>query len=294
MLAMNKPVVVTVPVRPTKLLDRVLALCTYPTTVVICASSDDFVRQAVDDQDNKDDQDKNEDEDEARADRRDSPAPQPQYRAISLLQVAVARHIRVVFLPTVAHLRGFLAALDIQTSRVAAPPQVPPHGAGDTALVVYGFLRLHRDTSEWSAQGLAASAAVLAEAGWRTRLQVVLMEGDSGDGSDGGHEGTVPVLSAVPRKQMQRAGYALRTARVRTVLVRWFVFREQWEEGLDDEEGGQEETPSQKSQGTGRGEKVPNQPPKAKTYVKDSEDSEDSDDGDDDVDDVDSSPPINS
>ncbi|SPQ25437.1 8a0f07e9-1128-43eb-b98c-dbc46df36b2c [Thermothielavioides terrestris] len=79
-----------------------------------------------------------------------------------LAQLAVTRHIRTVFIPTVTHLRAFLSSSSSKT--------------GPPLLVVYGFLALHRGTSEWSVQGLGASAAALVEAGRRARLGVVVVE----------------------------------------------------------------------------------------------------------------------
>ncbi|ERT02526.1 hypothetical protein HMPREF1624_00825 [Sporothrix schenckii ATCC 58251] len=225
---MGSPVVVVPPVRPTALLAHVLAHCAHPTTLIVCSSSTDFVRRCVDDACQEDDGDGGGD---------------GVLHTASLLQVAVARHIRVAFVPTVAHLRGFLAALDLAASRVTAPPAAdtlvssggapPPARRGDHALVVYDFLRLHRDTSEWSSQGLSASAAVLVEAGWRTGLDVLVvdggrpqMEGTETTGSTDVWDEKMPVLSTGPRRQLQKAGYPLRTERVKAVLARWFAFRE--------------------------------------------------------------------
>ncbi|CAK7270074.1 hypothetical protein SEPCBS57363_003917 [Sporothrix epigloea] len=223
------------PVRCAALLSFVLARCTYPTTLVICSASSDFVRRCVYDE----------------FEERDGSSG-PLHTA-SLLEVAVARHIRVVFVPTVAHLRGFLAAFDLATSRVPAPPEVPVLDStsesysvnrGDRVLVVYDFVRLHRCTSEWSGQGLGASVAVLVEAGWRTGLDVLVVE--SGDPVEGEtaerdtEQETVlnekaPILSSAARKQMQRAGYPLRSGRVREVLERWLTLRQQLygEDGQD-------------------------------------------------------------
>ena len=223
---MGSPVVVVPPVCPVALLAHVLEHYAHPTTLVVCSTSTDFVQRCVDDDDGGD----------------------SVLHTASLLQVAVARHIRVAFVPTVAHLRGFLAALDLAASRVPAPPAAdllvssggapPPVRRGDHALSVYDVLQLHWDTSEWSSQGLSASAAVLVEAGWRTGLDVMVVDGGSGHvggpGTEAGSTNTTttvldektPVLSSGPRRQLQRAGYPLRTERVKAVLARWFSFRE--------------------------------------------------------------------
>jgi hypothetical protein len=48
-------------------------------------------------------------------------------------------------------------------------------------LAVYGLVKLHEETSEWSAQGLSCTVATLVEAGWRAGARVVLIE-DAGAG----------------------------------------------------------------------------------------------------------------
>ncbi|CAK7562365.1 MAG: hypothetical protein SEPTF4163_000207 [Sporothrix epigloea] len=227
--------VVVPPVRCAALLSFVLARCTHPTTLVICSTSSDFVRKCVYDDCEAQD---------------GSSGP---LHTASLLEVAVARHIRVVFIPTVAHLRGFLAAFDLAASRVPAPPEVPVRDStsenysvnrGDRVLAVYDFVRLHRGTSEWSGQGLGATVAVLVEAGWRTGLDVLVVE--SGEPVEGEtvkrntEQETVlndkaPVLSSAARKQLQRAGYPLRSGRVREFLERWLTLRQQLD-GKDEQD----------------------------------------------------------
>jgi hypothetical protein len=121
-------------------------------------------------------------------------------------------------------------------------------------LVVYGLLELHRDTSEWSAQGLGNSVAGLVEAGWRAGRKVVLLEergmGDDlrdGDGNVGAEERRkgrrrvweerVPMLNGSVRRaglESEDGGWSGRTVEVGRILARWFKFgRGDWE---DDEQ----------------------------------------------------------
>ena len=223
-------------ISPETLISFIIDHCAHPTTLVVGSTSNQFIQQWHDDRSRQDDDDR-------RGSKRGK---------TTLLEVAVARHIRVVFVPTVAHLRGFLAAFDPAASRILAPPTL--HGTSTKSkskkskLVVYSLLRLHRNTSEWSAQGLGTTAAVLDEAGWRTGMDVVVVEGRGG-----GEEGQqrervdawterVPVLSTGARRQLEKAGYALRTERIRSVMERWFSFtaelgdEEEHEEDEDEEE----------------------------------------------------------
>lgn len=182
-----------------------------------------------------------------------------------LSQLAVTRHIRTVFIPTVTHLRAFLAVFSVfvpssGTSSRPGPqaPSPPPSILGATAplpssargggsgtsgkpnttapmLVVYGFLALHRNTSEWSVQGLGTSAAALMEAGQRARVRVVVVEPklqqqqthEDGLEEQGVLGERVPVSSGGGRR-VGGGGSELegKTVDVGRVLGRWFRF---WE-----------------------------------------------------------------
>lgn len=124
-------------------------------------------------------------------------------------------------------------------------------GTKKPLLVVYGFLGLHRDTSEWSAQGIGNSLAGVVEAGWRAGRKVVLVEerisslyyGDD-DRVEGKEEARkmweerVPILNgSVRREGLENGGggWSGRTVEVGRVLARWFKFgREEWD--LEDDE----------------------------------------------------------
>jgi hypothetical protein len=117
--------------------------------------------------------------------------------------------------------------------------------------VVYGFLSLHRGTSEWSVQGLGASAAGLVEGALGSGFRVVVVEEEEehllhprgqGGGDDDGPaaaagqglkellEERVPVLSGSGVRrvggELEGSGWAGKTVGVGRVLGRWFRFRE--------------------------------------------------------------------
>ncbi|EPE03603.1 hypothetical protein F503_01861 [Ophiostoma piceae UAMH 11346] len=225
-------------ISPETLISFIVDHCAHPTTLVVGSTSDQFIQQWHDGRDSQDDDDRS----------------SSKRGKTTLLEVAIARHIRVVFVPTVAHLRGFLAAFDPAASRIPAPPTL--HKTKTTSkskskrqmkskLIVYSLLRLHRDTSEWSAQGLGTTAVVLDEAGWRTGMDVVVVEGRSNGQQDGQQRESVgawservPVLSTSARRQLEKAGYALRTERIQSVMERWFTLKAELvgDEAEDDEE----------------------------------------------------------
>jgi hypothetical protein len=192
----------------------------------------------------------------------------------TLAQLSTTRHIRTLFIPTVSHLRAVLSVLssssptttaaatitDTKSPSVYQPyytdkqkkqqkgtkPSPPP------LLLVYNLLALHRDTSEWSAQGISTSAAALVEAadreGWRgvvcelprarARAQEHAPDEEDGGRDGDGEEGMatmslddllaerVPILSGSARPRGVAGELLRKTVDVRTVLARWFRFRD--------------------------------------------------------------------
>lgn len=112
-------------------------------------------------------------------------------------------------------------------------------------LVMYGLVGLHRDTSEWSAQGLANSLSSLVEAGRRASRKVVFMEvrmieidADLEEGVAEGEESKkpiskiwderVPMLNGSARRaglESEDGGWSGRTVEVGRILSRWFKFQ---------------------------------------------------------------------
>ena len=239
------PVILS-PALPSEFLAYVTAECTYPTTLIICSTRADFIsalqedilRQTVQNE-------------------RQEPLPQPlselhndsgsslrippqdalrsRLLAMPLSQLAVAKHIRLVFVPTVSHLRVFLSLFPITDTNVSAPPP-PPTGQAALQprrplLLVFGLVDLHRDTSEWSAQGLSNTAAALVDAAQEAKFRAVVVENkrheDDGTGLEGILEDAVPVLSSSVRRaapDLEEAGWTGRTIELHRVLGRWFKF----------------------------------------------------------------------
>ncbi|CAL3971381.1 unnamed protein product [Diplocarpon coronariae] len=164
----------------------------------------------------------------------------------TLQQVATSRFVELAFVPTLSHLRAYLA--------VFPPPQVsrkgsgPPHthfekeGDRKPLVVVYGLVGLHRDTSEWSAQGLGDTVAGLVEAGKRSGRCVVVVEEKTRDFGNDGQGGRVawgerlPILNGSVRRpglESEDGAWSGRTVEVGRVLGRWFAFkRGEWDEDL--------------------------------------------------------------
>ncbi|KAK1755428.1 hypothetical protein QBC47DRAFT_380378 [Echria macrotheca] len=251
MSAYPQPLFVS-PALPTELLWHIIHHCIYPTTLLICSSRAEFLSSAATDlkQQNQNPHPKPPD-DENQDHTRQGPgiSTTSQLLAAPLYQVAVARHIRVLFIPTVSHLRAFLSVFSVDTAKVSAPPQPPPlqqpHTADSSSttgppplLLVYGFLDLHRDTSEWSVQGLSNTTAVLIEAARRVAFQAVVVEPKTEVTTEQQLLAErMPVLSGSARRvgpDFESGGWTGRTVDVRRVLGRWFRFRQRdWKREAD-------------------------------------------------------------
>ena len=144
----------------------------------------------------------------------------------SLCQTAVAKHIRMLFVPSVTHLRAYLPVFTPDDSKTTAPPSEFEDAITTPLLVLYGLLDLHRDSSEWSAQGLGFTTALLIEAAKRTGFRAVLVEPTDEEG----HPGFSALLAQeIPLLGIGGAEAALsgRNVEVKRVLGRWFVFEEE-------------------------------------------------------------------
>lgn len=212
------------PRTPSEFLNYIITYHRYPTTLIIGCSKDDFLHTLALDvlrssrqptEDNPQAQAGAEPETQAATHHYQQPQ---EMKALSshpllhapLIQVVVSRHIRVVFVPTVTHLRAFMASLSSSSfsaasnSKVPAPPVAPEPTGRLPLLLVYGFLELHRGASEWSAQGLSTSVAAIVDAvasstsatGDRLRAAVMEPRGAAGhDDADQFLGEQVPILN---------------------------------------------------------------------------------------------------
>jgi hypothetical protein len=254
------------PATPSELAIYVSSKCVHPTTVVICMSqqefdfalNEDIAREMrlhnpnhARDQDNEP-QESDQGGPTARFADLDndldmSVMPEPADTTPawispllqhSIQRIAIAKHIRVVFIPSVSHLRAWLTVLPPPDPKNVEPPPTTStkitSSRSETVplLLLYGFLDLHRDTSEWSAQGLGSSAATLVEASRQANLRAVVVEPRTDwDGRVRDTETLVneemPMLSGAERRAVARdhernGGWIGRTVAVSRVLGRWF------------------------------------------------------------------------
>ncbi|KAI1176713.1 hypothetical protein F4777DRAFT_248873 [Nemania sp. FL0916] len=258
------------PALPSELLSYILNQHAHPTTLIICSTKAEFLASIVEDIQNQSrSQHKNSRKTQDTTDhqqaapRQDEPphaaqeeeedteevkAKATKHALLSspLYQVATSRHIRVVYIPTVTHLRAYLSVFSPDDSRVPAPPSLPAptRAQASPTLTVYGFLQLHRDTSEWSAQGLSDTLSALVERASRLSWKATLIEprvvSCSDDGGSLGLEEllreAVPILNGGVRRlglgadPNEGGGWSGRTVEVGRVLGRWTRFQKaQWD-----------------------------------------------------------------
>ncbi|SPN99895.1 uncharacterized protein DNG_02747 [Cephalotrichum gorgonifer] len=217
------------PATPSELLSYLVSCQSYPTTLIVCCPREPFqdalahhVASVLASGSNSSGE--------------DSPASTPQRHkraveallAAPLYQTAIAKHIRILFVPTVSHLRAYLSVFDPADSKVPPPPNhVPATDSSRTPLLmVYGLLDTHRDTSEWNAQGLSCTVSILVEAAARATYKPVIIE----PRGDDGHPNLDTLLSeAVPLLGPNVANQGVwsgRTVSIGRILGRWFRSRD--------------------------------------------------------------------
>jgi hypothetical protein len=209
----GSPVFLT-PTTPTGLLTPIIHHASYPTTLLIgchrAAFQDALLQTAL-------------------SELHAGHNPKQSLVTASLQQTAVAKHIRTLFVPSVAHLRGYLSVFTPCNSKTAAPPagfDATTSPAPTPLLILYGFLDLHRESSEWNAQGLGLTAALLVETARRTGFKAVLVEPTDEEGHpsfDALLSQEVPLLGMVGGVEGTWSG---RRVEIKRVLGRWFGFED--------------------------------------------------------------------
>ncbi|KAI0442575.1 hypothetical protein F4803DRAFT_369277 [Xylaria telfairii] len=233
------------PALPSEFLSYILNQHAYPTTLIICYSQSEFLTSVVEDiQTQSASARPNIERQEGQHEGEPSYSPNPvgegdpamKHALLSspLYQVATSRHIRVIYAPTVTHLRAYLSVFSPDESRVPTPPTYPltrdhskPH------IILYGFLRLHRDTSEWSAQGLSNTASTLVDLAHRLSWRTLLIEPRTGATFEELLREAVPILNGGARRlgpDPEEGAWTGRTVEVGRILGRWSRFqRAQWD-----------------------------------------------------------------
>jgi hypothetical protein len=243
------------PALPSELLTYILTHQAYPTTVLICQHRATFLISLLNSIKTASlaQEPPLPPKDETAEPTRENPRRHPLLIP-TLHQIVTSKHVKLVFIPTVSHFRAYLAAFPPPTSDPPPEQVFDKPGKKVPLLLVYGLVELHRDTSEWSAQGLENSVSILVEAGWRSDIRVVVVEEKAltdeyhqrkiGEDDDEEvekrkwkqlckvWEQRVPMLNGSVRRaglDSEDGAWSGRTVEVGRILARWFKFgRDDW------------------------------------------------------------------
>ncbi|GFP57781.1 hypothetical protein TASIC1_0009011800 [Trichoderma asperellum] len=234
----SNPIVLS-PSTPSELLQYIVTHHRYPTTVLIGWPKHTFVEALAEDVNLQLYLQAQTAAEHSERNKEETPSPSPNHplQRKTLLQTAVSRHIRLLFVPSSTHLRAFLGTFSASDSKISPPPSqsssssssLPDANVSEPPmLIVYGLLELHRDSVEWSAQGIGTTATYLIEAAARDSFRAAVVEPRGAMGFDTLDEfldESVPILSGTDMKS--DGTWSGRTVPVRRVLARWFDFERQ-------------------------------------------------------------------
>lgn len=161
------------PLKCNELIEYVLQYHEAPTTIVVCSSRELFLESLplslLADNSSEDAADN------TLVDGSLHPLLVP-----TIHQLATSRTIDLAFAPTLPHLRAYLASYG--PSRASTPPSTAfaKPGSHNPMLAMYGLLKLHHATTEYSVQGLSRSLAIAAEAADTWGMRLILVEPSGG------------------------------------------------------------------------------------------------------------------
>ncbi|KAL7783992.1 hypothetical protein V8C43DRAFT_293326 [Trichoderma afarasin] len=241
------PIVLS-PSTPSELLQYIISRHRYPTTILIGWPKQTFIEGLVEDVALQLSLQQDPSSTTTAADvtaesiKEDKPQTEPPDNSSSilhplqrktLLQTAISRHIRLLFIPSTTHLRAYLGTFSASESKIPPPDlsgldDSDPRCKTETPLLLaYGFLELHREGTEWSAQGIGTTAAYLVEAAARNSVRAAIAEPRGARGHqllDDFLDEKVPILSGTAVRD--DGSWSGRTVPVRAVLSRWFEFEQ--------------------------------------------------------------------
>ena len=151
--------------------------------------------------------------------------------------LAMSQTIKVAFVPTISHLRAYLATCSSIESTGGAPTTYVKQGPGRPILALLNPLKLHHSTNEFSAQGLSRTLALAVEAAAQLKICLVVAETSvnvTDEDCDVGNRETtsprspwseeVPILNSSIRSGSGDRAWAGRTVELRQIAERWFTF----------------------------------------------------------------------
>ncbi|KAF8420399.1 hypothetical protein EV426DRAFT_612212 [Tirmania nivea] len=149
--------------------------------------------------------------------------------------LAASVYIKIVFTPTIQHLRAYLSSLPSRGSS-----RCPP-----VLLAIWGLVEVHAETTEYSAQGIGRTVASVVAAGVRTGMRIIVggvksggREGfGDGEGMEEGMDVQVPVLNSTVKLGKEMEVVARGRVNVRDIFLRWFIWKECKDEDGEKQDG---------------------------------------------------------
>ncbi|KAL1967961.1 hypothetical protein VTN77DRAFT_2378 [Rasamsonia byssochlamydoides] len=198
------------------------------TTLVVCSTRTQFLEQLaasiaaesrLHQQDHPEDQQQHVEDEQANLSSEAAERPHPLLtKTIGLL--AQSRKVKLVFCPSVEHLRAYLSTLRVTSEDCRG------------RLAILDLVAVHYTTSEFSAQGLSRTLAIAVEAAARAATDLVLCECNDAVDPQNLERGErlwdlhVPLLSGAVRLGDGRSTWSGRHVSVKRVAQRWFQFDE--------------------------------------------------------------------
>jgi len=177
--ASSRPQIIT-DIRLAEFIQRVLNNDSQSATLVVCASKERFTEQllaacveteptTIDEAQRRSDGDHAEIEPAA-------PETHDLLKPPSLLQLANARNVKLVFCHDLTHLRAYLATLAIPKPRLEPATHAGKSNEQPSLLAILNPIDIHRFTTSFSAQGLNRTFALAVEAVHATRKHLAMVE----------------------------------------------------------------------------------------------------------------------
>ena len=151
--------------------------------------------------------------------------------------LATSRNIKVIFAPTLPHLRAYLAIHEASENLEDVKIAYEKPGTTPQFLAILNALQLHQLSGELSAQGLSRTFAAAVDAAARTKVQLIIadvrsQEDTDLDGMETENHGPpndpwsqqVPLLNGSVRFGSNQRLWAGRTVEARQVARRWSRF----------------------------------------------------------------------
>ncbi|KAL1987056.1 hypothetical protein VTN96DRAFT_4930 [Rasamsonia emersonii] len=146
--------------------------------------------------------------------------------------IAQSRKVKLVFCPSVEHLRAYLSTLRItsEDGQKRLQESAGPEEYRRRCLAILDLVAVHYTTSEFSAKGLSRTLAIVVEAAARAAADLVLCECNDALDPQNLERGEklwdlqVPLLSGAVRLEDGRSSWSGRHVSVKRVAQRWFQF----------------------------------------------------------------------